>query len=328
MHADLLIINGKCLCVANDNIYDWVAITDNNISGLGYKEEYKIIFDSIDRIMDAKGNTVLPGFYDSHFHLVQTGLNSLSLDLSEATSFDDVGDLIREQAKLTPEQPIHAKRLYPYNLKEKCFPDRTVLDKFCNDVPVWVTSSEFHVSALNTYGILYYKIPFTLGGIELDSKAMPTGIFKQQANVMLRENILKSISNAYRLDAVKGVLDSAIKHGITTIDTMEGGFLFCNKDAELIYDYRDTFPIDVNLYYQTSDIKRIKELRLSRMGLNPFIDGTLGSRSAALYFPYADDPENMGELYFTQEDLNEFLVECYKKRIQTSLHVIGAGLLS
>ena len=141
--------------------------------------------------------------------------------------------------------------------------------------------------------------------------------------MILRENILKSISNAYRLDAVKGVLDEAIKHGITTIDTMEGGFLFCNKDAELIYDYRDTFPIDVNLYFQTSDISRVKELRLPRMGSNPFVDGTMGSRNAALNYSYSDDPGNMGELYFSQEDLNEFLVECYKNRMQSSLHVIG-----
>ena len=323
MHADLLIINGKCLSVANDNSYDWVAVTENNISGLGYGEQYKIMFDSIDRVINANGASVLPGFYDSHFHLVQTGLNSLSLDLSGATSFTDIGDLIQEQVRLTPEQPIHAMGIYSDNLKEKRFPDRTVLDKFCNDVPVWVTSREFHISALNTYGILYYKIPFTIGGIELDSNSMPTGIFKQQANVILRENILKSISNAYRLDAVKGVLDNAIKHGITTIDTMEGGFLFCNKDAELIYDYRDTFPIDINLYYQTSDICRVKEMRLPRMGSNPFVDGTMGSRNAALTFPYADDPKNMGELYYTQEDLNEFLVECYKNRLQTSLHAIG-----
>ncbi len=323
MHADLLIKNGKCLCVANDNVYDWVAVTGHKISGLGYREEYKRTFDRIHCTIDANGNTVLPGFYDSHFHLVQTGLDSLSLDLSEATSFDDIGDLIKEQSRLTPEQPIHAKGLYPYNLKEKCFPSRTVLDKFCNDVPVWVTSSDFHISALNTYGILYYKIPFTIGGIELDSKAMPTGIFKKQANVILRENILKNVSNAHRLEAIKGVLDDAVKHGITTIDTMEGGFLFCNKDAELIYDYKDTFPVDVNLYYQTSDILKVKELRLPRIGSNPFIDGTLGSRNAALNYPYIDDPDNIGELYFTQEELNEFLVECYKNRLQTSLHVIG-----
>lgn len=323
MHADLLIINGKCICSANDNVYDWVAVTENNISGVGKGEQYKIMFDSIDRVIDAKGNTVLPGFYDSHFHLVQTGLNSRSLDLSKAVSFNDIGDLIQERAHMYPEEPIHAKGLNTHNLKEKHFPDRTVLDKFCNDVPLWVSSSEFHVSALNTYGILYYKIPFTLGGVELDSKSMPTGIFKQQANLMLRENILNSISNAYRLDAIKNVIDEAIRNGITTIDTMEGGFLFCNKDAELIYDYRDTFPIDINLYYQTSDISKIKELKLSRMGSNPFVDGTIGSRNAALFYPYVDDPQNMGELYYTQDDMNEFLVECYKNRIQTSLHVIG-----
>ena len=323
MHADILITNGKCLAVSNDNIYDWIAITENNISGVGYGEEYKLTYDSIDRTIDANKATVLPGFYDSHFHLVQTAINSLSLDLSLATSFNDIGDLIQEQARLTPEQPIHAKGLDVYNLKEKRLPERSVLDKFCNSVPVWVTSREFHISALNTYGILYYKIPFTIGGIELDGNAMPTGIFKKQANVILRENILKSISTAYRLDAVKGVLNEAVRNGITTIDTMEGGFLFCDKDAEFVYEYKDSFPIDINLYYQTSDITRVKELRQRRIGSNPFIDGTFGSRNAALNFPYADDPQNMGELYYTQEDLNEYLVECYKNRLQTSLHAIG-----
>ena len=134
MHADLLIINGSCLSAANDNIYDWIAITENNISGIGYGEQYKLTFDTVDRVIDANRCTVLPGFYDSHFHLVQTGLNALSLDLSKATSFDDIGDLIQEQARLFPDQPIHAKGLYSHNLKEKRFPDRAVLDKFCNDV--------------------------------------------------------------------------------------------------------------------------------------------------------------------------------------------------
>ena len=76
MHADLLIMNGKCLSVSNDNCYDWIAVTENNISGLGYGEEYKLRFSSITRVIDANGASVLPGFYDSHFHLVQTGLNA------------------------------------------------------------------------------------------------------------------------------------------------------------------------------------------------------------------------------------------------------------
>ncbi|HWQ79993.1 MAG TPA: amidohydrolase [Anaerovoracaceae bacterium] len=323
MHADILIINGKCLAVSNQETYDWIAVTDNNISAAGRGEDYNSIICNPEKIIDAKRCTVLPGFYDSHFHLVQTGINSLSLDLSEAASFNDIGDLIQEQAGLTPGQPIRGIRLYESNLKEKRFPDRIVLDKFCNDVPVWLCSREYHTSILNTYAILHYKIPFTLSGIDLDHKNMPTGIFRHHANALLRENILKSITTAYRLEAVSGVSEDVLKKGITTINSMEGGYLFCDKDAEFVHEYGKSFPVDIVLFYQTTNISRIKEMNLKRIGGSLFVDGSFGSRNAALFFEYNDKPGCMGELFFDQDDLNAFLVDCYKNRLQTALHTIG-----
>ena len=51
---------------------------------------------------------------------------------------------------------------------------------------------------MNTYGLLYYKIPFRIDGIELDEKGAPTGIFRGKANATLRTNILNSYSNKNR----------------------------------------------------------------------------------------------------------------------------------
>ena len=113
-------------------------------------------------IFDAKKNTVLPGFIDSHFHMVQTALNSISLDLSGTKNHEEIGRLISEEAKANPGKHIRGIRLDAEKLEEKCFPGRNFLDKFCNDVPVWINSSEYQVSVLNTYAMLYFKIPLLL----------------------------------------------------------------------------------------------------------------------------------------------------------------------
>jgi len=80
------------------------------------------------------------------------------------------------------------------------------LDKYCNDVPVLLNSYEYQVSMLNTYAMLYFKIPFTAEGIEMDEKQMPTGIFRKQANAILRTNILKNITENVRRDAISGIM--------------------------------------------------------------------------------------------------------------------------
>ena len=86
--------------------------------------EYSKFTNFCGEIIDAKGSTVLPGFYDSHSHLVQTAINHVSLNLSKATSFSDIGDLITEYINKHPGSPIRVIHLDEQSLKEKRFPDR------------------------------------------------------------------------------------------------------------------------------------------------------------------------------------------------------------
>ena len=319
----ILIINGKCLSMVDEIQYDWIAVKSHTIYDLGYGEDYKKYAEQAVKIIDAKGATVLPGFIDSHFHVVQAAINLKSLDLSQAKSYSDIGRLISAARDSFPRTPIRGIRLDEQQLKENKLPTRMVLDKYCNDAPVFINSVEYQKSVLNTYAMLYYKIPFTLEGIDFDENQMPTGIITHQANAILRENVLRNIPNERRMDAVESLIKNIIKKGITTVNAMEGGRLYSDKDAEFIYENFDQFQIDIALFYQTMDINKVKEMNLGRIGGSFYIDGTFGARTAALSFDYADCPGSKGGLNFTQEELNEFVLECYLNKMQLALYTIG-----
>lgn len=320
---DILIINGKCLSMVNQIQYQWIAITNDTIFDVGYGENYKKYLDKAEKIIDANEATVLPGFIDSHFHVVQAAINSTSLDLSQARSYQDIGELISNAAKTCPDRVIRGIRLDEQNLEENKLPDRTILDKYCKDSPVFLNSVEYQKSVLNTYALLYYKIPFTLDGIEFDENQVPTGIITHYANAILRENILRNIPNSRRLEAVNNFSETLIEKGITTINAMEGGRLYSDKDADFIYESADQFQIDIALFYQTMDINKVKGMNLKRIGGSLYLDGTFSARTAALSFEYSDCPGSRGGLNYTQEELNEFVLECYINKLQLALYTIG-----
>ncbi len=325
MVADILIKNGKCMTMEDKQvkILDWIAIEADRIVACGDGTDYEQIIDEDTLIIDAKSCTVLPGFIDSHFHVVQTALNSVSLDLSNATTHDEVGELVKQAAMLSPGKQIRGIRLKGEQLKENTMPTRALLDKYCNDVPVWINSYEYQVSVLNTYAMLYFKIPFTTTGIELDEHQMPTGVFYKQANSVLRENILKNIPDSARLEAVGGIMEGLMANGITTVNAMEGGALYSDKDAEFIYEHAKEFPVDMALFYQTMNLEKIRSMNLNRVGGCLYIDGTLGARNAALSFEYADCPETMGSLCLQQQELDDFVLKCYQNNFQLALYTIG-----
>lgn len=323
MNHDILIVNGKCLSMTNHNQYDWLVIQNDLIFDVGCGDGYKKYIDKAGVVLDAKGKTVLPGFIDSHFHVVQAAINSTSVDLSHARSFDDIGELIFDASKNMNDNVIRGIRLDEQNLKENRLPDRAVLDKYCKDIPVFLNTVEYQKSALNTYALLYFKIPFTLQGIEFDENQVPTGIITHYANVFLRENILRNIPNSRRLEAVKSFSKTLIEKGITTVNAMEGGRLYSDKDAVFVYEYADQLPFDIALFYQTMDISKVKEMNLKRIGGSFYLDGTFGSRTAALSFDYHDSPGTRGGLNFTQEELNDFVLDCYINKLQLALYSIG-----
>lgn len=323
MSADIIILNGNCISMDGDKEYDWVAVKENKIIGLGRGEEYSPLLGENSLILDAKGHTVMPAFIDSHFHVVQTAMNMESVNLHGAESFEEIGEKIRQKEKENPGECIFGVRLEKETLKEGEFPTREVLDKISGDVPIFINNLDYQVSMLNTYGLLYYKIPFQMEGVELDKNGVATGIFRGRANAMLRTGILNNYSDRKRYENVYALIPKLLEVGITTLNAMEGGYMYSDKDAEFIYEHKSEFPVDMALFYQCMDFNKIGSKSLKRIGGSMYVDGTMGARTAALTFEYADRKGEMGSLIFSQNELNEFVTECYMRHLQLSLYTIG-----
>ena len=244
MYADIIIKNAKCITVNNKKVFEWLAIKDEKIIAIDNGEKYNSLINKTTIILDAKGKSVLPGFIDSHFHLVQTAMNEEGVNLHNVSSFEEIGEKIKK-ANLKSKETIFRVRLEKENLQEKKFPDRKVLDKFSDDTPIWINNLDYQVSILNTYGLLYYKIPFRIDGIELDEKGAPTGIFRGKANATLRTNILNSYSNKNREENIRKLIPKLLEVGITTVNAMEGGYMYSDKDANFIYEHIADCPIDI-----------------------------------------------------------------------------------
>lgn len=324
MNASMLIVNGACLTMDGDRVFDWLALAGDRIIAAGHGTDYEGTVIA-EQVIDAKGCTVLPGFIDSHFHMVQTALDRLFVDLSQARSFDDIADLIKAAGRKNPEINIQAIRIDESKLKEGRLPDRQELDRMWNDTAVWLNTFDYLTSALNTYGLLYYKIPFNQVGVEHDEKNMPTGIFRKSANDMLRANILNNTNDFYRLDALRQLMPGLAAQGLTTANAMEGGKVYSDRDAEFINDTikNKRVYLDMVLFFQTLDLDRIQRMGLTRVGGSLYVDGTFSSKNAAISFDYIDSPGERGTLYFTQENLDRFVEECYDRNYQLALYTIG-----
>lgn len=321
MYADTIIKNGRCLTMCGDNEVGWVAVAGKMICATGDGDEWQRLVRPDTLVIDAHGASVLPGFIDNHFHVMQTAINMMSVDLSAARSHRELGEMLA--AAEAREGAILGCQIEESQFAEKRFPDRYVLDKYCSDHPVVIFSKEYHVSMLNTHALLYYKVPFSLDGVELDSNALPTGVFRHNANYVLRSNVLRNLPDEFRMEAIHLAMSRLLENGITTVAAIEGGWLFDDRDAEFIYAHSGEFPVDMPLFYQTMDLAKVWKLGLRRVGGNIMVDGTLASHSAALMTPYADRPGDRGRIFLPQDTLDEFVQQCYEQDMQLALYSIG-----
>lgn len=324
MDQHTIIYNGCCFAPGSAPC-GWLELEGTRIKSMGAGDTWSALAGARTRLIDARGGSILPGFIDNHFHLVQTALNSLSVDLSDARSFDDIGAAIQAAGQENPALPIYGIRLDIQNLAEKRLPDRAVLDAIWNDSPVWLNICDYQTSILNTYAMLYYKIPFTQQGVQYGPKSMPTGRFIGQANALLRGNILKKTSDFYRLEALFHLMPQLAEQGVTTIAAVEGGDLYCDRDAEFIQDVitnRRVYP-DIELFFQTLNMDLVQEMGLKRVGGCLYVDGTFNTRTAAISFDYADAPRERGVLKFTQAQMDELVEQCYCRGLQLALYTVG-----
>ncbi|MGC8930678.1 MAG: amidohydrolase [Dictyoglomus sp.] len=292
------------------SIYDTLLIENNKISDLGNNLIPK---DTDMPIIDLSDYTILPGFIDSHVHLTSTAINEILIDLSNFTSIKEIVKALEALRDSLPEGDwIVAKEFDPVNLEEKRNITQEELDKNFPKHPVLIIRKDSHSSIINSLGM---KL--------LDVEIFPeNGLIKERDHQIAIGKVYQNIDPSLLVKGLIKTLKKAAEKGITTIHALEGGYTSPPNSPQLLLGLSQYFPIDVIIYYQTTSIKKVKELGLRRIGGCLLVDGSISTLTAAVSEPYLPN-QGYGVLFWDMETLSNFIRTAHKEDLQIAFHAVG-----
>jgi predicted amidohydrolase YtcJ len=270
---------------------------------------------------DLEGKFIIPGFIDSHVHILETGLQKIFLDLEGGLTLEEVFD--RLSATYKRHGFVMGFNLEPEIINEQRMPTREELDRVVKEIPVIIKRKDGHSAALNTRGLEIAFGGSLIEGIELERYKKPTGLVSGPANERAVETFDRLVPDETKIEAFFKTCESAFSKGVTTLVAMVGSDKPDDNTCELLLSVLDRLPCRVIPFYQTKNIDRVLRLGLKRIGGCILVDGSFGSRTAALNEDYTDDPGNKGILYFDDQELLDFLKKTELFGFQTALHAIG-----
>lgn len=268
------------------------------------------------RLVNLEGKTVVPGFIDCNVHTVQNGLSSYCIHVGASQK----ADFIEKLSKIT-ESYSEGELIWCVGYEDDSL-NRWELDKISTRHPIIVSGMEFHATCVNTFAYNMLALPLSIPGIQKDSMGRPTGILKGEASGFARRKMnQKFVDDRLRRRAASYTVMEAAKYGITTMNAMEGGAFFSDKDIEAVSQFSKYSPVELLIFPQIMETEEAAPF--GRIGGNIYIDGTIGSKTAAVFGGYADDAKNGGMLYFTQEELNGFIGAAHERGLQIAVSCIG-----
>jgi predicted amidohydrolase YtcJ len=312
-----------------------IAIHGERIVAVGSNREIRALAGAKTRVVDLHGRFAMPGFNDAHIHLANGGQARLQIDFEGAKSLAEFQQRIR--ARLNEYKPGEwiTGRGWDHTLwPEQRFPTRRDLDAVSAVHPVIFWRVDGHVAvanslALETAGIARETKNPEGGEIERDAAGESTGMLKENA-IGLVQGRVPPLTPAQRRHGIELALAEAARFGVTSLQDNSSWADFLVY-AELKKEGKLTARITEWLPF-LEPLDRIEQMRreggtsdpwLKTGALKAVVDGSLGSRTAAMLAPYSDDPSTSGILRIGPEQLKRMAVERDKAGFQLAFHAIG-----
>jgi predicted amidohydrolase YtcJ len=334
-----VIYTGEGLTVDKPRTVQAMAVGDGKVLAVGNNEEIKRLAGSATKMYDLHGSGksvfVFPGFNDAHAHLGNAGLTKLNVDLTDAKSLDDMLTRVASYARnAQPGRWLTGGRWDQTLWTDKVLPTRQELDKVTQGHPTVLQRVDGHIAiansaALAAAGISAKTVLPEGGAIDRDESGEPTGILRESAQGLVERSI-PARSHDERVRGADLAIADALMHGVTTVQDnsdWEDFLVFeeLEKNGKLNLRITEWLPFKAPL-------EQLKQMRSHHDANDPmlhtgmlkgFMDGSLGSRTAAMKAPYADDPGNTGLPQFTQAEVNVLALERAKAGFQIGFHAIG-----
>ena len=333
--ADLVLVNGKVYTVDEANPKgESVAVLDGRIVALGSNKDTKKFIGAQTQVLDVGGKLVLPGFVDAHTHFASGGHSLIALTFRGVNSIAKVQEMVAVKIKeLLPGAPVFGSQydhtLFPggnWPTKEdldKVSPNNPVVIDRVDGHSVWVNSLALKQSGINRAT----KNPFG-GEILKDPKTgEATGILAEAAASLIKVRGT-DVKSTPEQDIIRG-LEHAAKLGLTSVQTSSGLleieiYKKLDREGKLTLRFYTWLPIEGIDSYIKKGLKQGQGNDMVRVGfLKAFIDGTLGSGTALMFEPFADEPQKTGLPQYPEEEFYKLIDKAYDNGYQVGVHSIG-----
>ena len=322
-----------------------LALAGDRILAVGTRDEIMKLKGPETKIVDLDGHFVMPGFNDAHMHLASAGLEKMNVNLVGVKTLDEFRERILAQVeKAAPGEWIVGggwdETLWPV----KVLPTRWDLDEVSQSHPVFLMRVDEHMAVANTRALQLASVTVASrdperGKIDRDDAGTPNGILREKAQLLVQAVIPKP-THEKRRQAIELALADLASHGITSAQDYSQWENFQIYE-ELEHDGKLTARISEWLDFDES-IEDLNSKRSSHPAsdtmlhtgmLKAFVDGSLGSKTAALLQPYSDNPKNdtvkndtmknSGLPQYEADKLNAMTKERVLAGYQIGFHAIG-----
>jgi predicted amidohydrolase YtcJ len=318
-----------------------VAVLGNRIVFTGSNAQVKDWQGPGTRVIDAGGCTLLPGFIDSHFHIMYGALN---MDGMQLDGVDTYADLARIVLQFAAEHPADAW-LPGTGLRYNCGPDRMPLNRFHLDAlvadrPIYINSFDGHTSWANTLALKMAGI-FNGGEsgpnseIMLDERGEATGELREPGACKPVSELVPRPDAARKRALLHKALRLTASLGITSVHNMNGNA----DDAALVAALEDLGELTCRIYmpYSISPETPFAALEKEALAMKTtyagellragsvkfFLDGVIESYTGLLVDPYADDPSAQVVANYTVEHFERMVAEADRLGLQVITHAVG-----
>jgi predicted amidohydrolase YtcJ len=312
-----------------------LAIRDGKILETGTDTEVlKLAGDKTVKV-DLDGAFAMPGFNDAHVHLGAAGRAKITVDLIGVSSLDEMTKRVHSAAIASPSGHWLVGFGWDHTLwTTKTLPTRQDLDAVTGNHPAIFTRVDHHIAVANSAALKAASITATTvapagGKIDHDANGEPTGILRETATELVYKEVPPPTEEERRRGLDLALAD-AVSHGITSLQDYSDweDFLVMEK-----MESQEQLPARVSEWPAfDTPLEVLKQRRAEHSQDDPmlhtgmlkgFMDGSLGSRTAAMKAPFGDDPGNAGIPRYDQKKLDAMTIERAQAGFQIGFHAIG-----
>jgi predicted amidohydrolase YtcJ len=310
-----------------------IAVRGDRIAAVGSSAEIRKMTGAGAKVIDAHGQMLVPGFNDAHVHIISAGRGLSMVKLRDASTPAEFIARIKAYAKTVPKGAWITDGDWDHTLWGGELPTRQWIDSVSPDNPVWVTRLDGHMSLANSAALAAAHVtkatPDVYGGVIIrDASGEPTGLLKDNAQGLVEDSMPDPPAEVADR-AFDAAMHYLAERGVTSAQNMGSWydlsvFERAHKSGRMITRMYAAVPLSSWERLRDTVAARGHGDEWVRIGaLKGFVDGSLGSHTAAMFRPFDDAPKDSGIFITSPESLYARTSGADKAGLHVMVHAIG-----